>query len=329
MSKHFDHGRAWKSARTGGCAGLAVAIVVGLAAHLHSAVLLAGTVVGAVLGLGLSLAEQDGEEQKREEARRWVQEQEKEEIRARGRMAQVAYGAELLSIGQQALGIYEDLPRYLVSADGFLDQAAIDFDEGAFAPFWDSVEGAAMALAKFDAHVGLVGDRLSRYGELVRLYEGSPPHFPLTGDSIEGLTASGKTVARLDDTVRKAQRDFQFASIYEQRRTNQVLIAGFNNLGQALAGLSRRLEHSLDNLAGRIDDLSTTVVGSIESLGERLEKSEQATTEAINAFRTDIDAAGVDWKARHDRTLEILNDIRYRRRPVHEPLSDRLGKKQL
>jgi hypothetical protein len=58
---------------------------------------------------------------------------------------------------------------------------------------------------------------------------------------------------RLDDIVRRADTDFEFANIFNQRRTHTILIAGFNNLGSALAGLSARISSDMANMAQSVN----------------------------------------------------------------------------
>jgi hypothetical protein len=58
--------------------------------------------------------------------------------------------------------------------------------------------------------------------------------------------------------VRKTQSNFQFATIYEQRKTNQILVAGFTNLAQALEYMTQRISGSIGDLANSVDAVSTT-----------------------------------------------------------------------
>jgi hypothetical protein len=67
---------------------------------------------------------------------------------------------------------------------------------------------------------------------------------------------AGQPIAdRLRGVVRKGQTSFQFATIYEQRRTNQILIAGFVTLGDALERLRTQIANDLGDLQTRLDEL--------------------------------------------------------------------------
>lgn len=62
------------------------------------------------------------------------------------------------------------------------------------------------------------------------------------------MSTSNTSSDRLRSIVGKAQRNFQFATIYEQRRTNQLLVAGFENLAQALDGIGFHIQSSIEAL---------------------------------------------------------------------------------
>ena len=86
--------------------------------------------------------------------------------------------------------------------------------------------------------------------EMVKL-DSTPPAFRLDIDTLPGAT---RTADRMHSIVRRAQKDFQFATIYEQRKTNQLLVEGFANLGQALNEMSYRLNASIDALSESLSD---------------------------------------------------------------------------
>ncbi|MFY9825459.1 MAG: hypothetical protein WAM82_29060 [Thermoanaerobaculia bacterium] len=48
------------------------------------------------------------------------------------------------------------------------------------------------------------------------------------------------------------QTSFEFATIWEQRRTREVLIAGFRNLGEAMSNLRFAIQGSVEELKGAL-----------------------------------------------------------------------------
>lgn len=129
-------------------------------------------------------------------------------------------------------------------ANGWLDAAEAEFAEGAFAPFWDAVENAVRHLGEADAEMKKIAESMGQYRQLLGLLDQEPPALVL------GVLPSGTpTSDRLRSLVRRGQKSFRFATIYEQRRTNQILIAGFTSLGEALDRIGDRLAEGQGILA--------------------------------------------------------------------------------
>jgi len=111
----------------------------------------------------------------------------------------------------------------------------------------------------------------------------------------------------MSSIARKAQIDFEFATIYEQRKTNQLLVAGFTNLAQALAGMGQSIALSIEDLSGQVSHMTEALEGVHTTMKDHSE-----------ALETHNDLA----LARHDRALEMLDNIQRRRRPRPEEFRD-------
>lgn len=150
------------------------------------------------------------------------------------------------------------------SASAALDQAEAEFTERAFAPFWTAVETAANCLASVDEAVREMGGKRESYCADVRQLDSSPPPFDVAISSLSNVVGIAD---RMHGIVRAAQKDFQFATIFEQRKTNQLLVHGFGSLGFALAEMSSRLENSLSALEWELSDSTEAVRGIERKLG--------------------------------------------------------------
>jgi uncharacterized protein YfcZ (UPF0381/DUF406 family) len=217
--------------------------------------------IGGACGLWRGAAEAARRKQEEEEKAQQMRDAE-ERARAaderRRRSEQQEYRNQIIALGQQSIGLFESLPKHLSAAEKCLDRAEVDFAEDAFAPFWDSIENAANCLGRFDECVQQLKSNSSRYTELIGKCEDAPPHFPLTGNSVRKLNVGTATAERMGPIVRTAQRNFQFATIYEQRKTNLVLVAGFTNLARALNRMTSQITESIDALAGSVELMSST-----------------------------------------------------------------------
>jgi hypothetical protein len=206
----------------------------------------------------------------------------------------------IVSLNDESLGLLESMPRLLESAEGHLDQAEIDFAEGAFAPFWSSVECAALALAGFDESVQKLEINSCEYTDLVARCRVAAPRFPISAEAPARMKVAAATSHRMRGIVRRAQRDFQFSVIYEQRKTNQILIAGFRNLTQAVEEMASRITASIDGLATSVEKMTSTLDESLRRLTEQTER-----------LAASAGAPGVS--RREQRVLEMLDGIEQKR----------------
>ncbi|MGZ0018736.1 hypothetical protein [Nitrosomonas sp. wSCUT-2] len=182
-----------------------------------------------------------------------------------------------------------------------------------------SIERAATYLGHFDGGVVSINKDVKRYQELTKLYEDKPPRFLINADSVKGMIAGNTTTDRMKAIVRQAQRNFQFASIYEQRKTNQILIAGFTNLAQALDGMSQRISDSIDALGWQVSEMSTSLSTALETLKGQMTTSNQLaanTSESVQDIRFTFQKEAAELEKRHNFALDMLDNIQHGRRPI-------------
>jgi len=207
-------------------------------------------------------AAQEAEERRQREKREAQQQRERDQA-ASELERQKNHLASLLATTQRD---FLSLPELVPSADTHLDGAEHEFADGAFAPFWDEVELAANKLAAYHEGVRRTSQNASDYERHASKLSISIPKFSLP----EGELPDARPVAqRLSQIVRTAQKNFQFATIYEQRKTNQLLYAGFGTLGAAISTLGSALTSSLQELSesvhSSLDDILQTTRDQIES----------------------------------------------------------------
>lgn len=211
---------------------------------------------------------------------------------------QESYYKEMINLGGESLNLFELLPKGLEKAEKDLDQAEVDFSDGAFAPFWDSIEEATKSLSYFVKGTQLIEENSSKYTKLIGEYEDMSPQYPLSKQSIEKLGVSSTTAKRMESIVRSAQRDFQFATIYEQRKTNQILIAGFTNLADALKEMTWIINDSITDLAA-----------SVGETGLRINESMSKIQSQIDHISGDFTKEATEREKRERKALEMLDNI--------------------
>jgi hypothetical protein len=238
------------------------------------------------------------EEQKRLAAQAEHAKRKKEEMH---RAAQMALKTELTDLCTNSVAALDRIPHRIVGAERSIDLAEVDYSDRAFAPFWDDIEAAAEELGEFGSEIRQLKANSDRYREISRNYQNTPPGFPVSNFSLAKLDSATATAQRLQNVVRRAQRDIDFAQIYEARRTNAILIKGFANLAQALREMTCRIESSIQDLARSVSDLGTDLEGVVASIQASVDETQKSTTRAAT-----------ESASRQRRTIGLLEEIQDR-----------------
>ncbi|MCX6401708.1 MAG: hypothetical protein NTX33_17485 [Propionibacteriales bacterium] len=200
-------------------------------------------------------------------------------------------------LNDESLAYLERLPELAVWTKGWLEQAQRDQADRAFAPFWDAIQGAAENIGAAVVSVQSIERNGQQYGLLATQYPAESP-FAVAGITPGHLSVFRESSTRLDALVRSAQRDFQFATIYEQRKTTQVLIAGFNNLGQAIANMSSQV---------------TSAIGSLDQTVNRMSHSLQTN---LNTIASEASVRHREAMAHEQRAFAALDNLQRGRKPL-------------
>lgn len=203
-----------------------------------------------------------------------------------------------VSVSQSAVS---DIPKAIQAAEIALTEAEYEFNDGAFAPFWDAVEQAANQLAKSDASIKAVIQYSKNYRDQVAKLVSSPPPFRVGIDTLPDAT---HTAERMRAIVRKAQKNFHFSTIYEQRKTNKLLVGGFTSLAEALSQMSDRLESSIGALSDSLSDIAETNRANTEELIASVQK-----------LRETVELDSSAQREHEGKQREMLDNIQRRRKP--------------
>nr|VFK15536.1 MAG: hypothetical protein BECKLPF1236B_GA0070989_107922 [Candidatus Kentron sp. LPFa] len=179
-------------------------------------------------------------------------------------------------ISSDSLKQFKSISKHLRNTERFLDQAERDFEEHALSPFWTSIEQATSELSALNDTVLDIRHSSERYEELSKTYEGKPPTFPINMKSIDDMAIASITVDRLKNMVRKAQSNTAFALIYEHRRTNQLLAAGFTNFAQALDGIGHKIASSIGKLEHQIMEIqqgNERIIKDVDKINSTLKQN--------------------------------------------------------
>ncbi len=213
--------------------------------------------------------------------------------------------SSLTSSSQLRSGLFMSLD----AASRALDQALVEHRERAFAPFWDAIEATAAALASYQHGVKQIGAVAQQYYAKLEHRSHSFPPFPYL--SLD-LPSADEIVSRLKQVVRTGQTDFEFANIWEHRKTRETIKTGFGSL-----------EAAVRQVGASVVDAVQGVHAALDSGFDRLVESQVASTAAITAAVANAaeQAAGQLEEQRKevcqilDSQDRKLDNIQWRRKP--------------
>ncbi|MDP6054792.1 MAG: hypothetical protein QF879_20815, partial [Candidatus Latescibacteria bacterium] len=169
-------------------------------------------------------------------------------------------------------GLFDDAPLLISqmkekveSAAQYVNDAEQEYRDRAFSPFWDSVECATKTIYQYNVHANDLSDSIKDYNGLIDHLPEKIGHdhiehnFPTFPYSMDQVPVPVKVCDNLKRIVYDAQKDFEFAVIWEHRHTRQVLIGGFETLGQAIGNLQGRINASVHSLK---ESLSPKLIGT-------------------------------------------------------------------
>ena len=251
---------------------------------------------------------------------RRARERERLEAEAAKTAARAAALAELRRLAAEAQSGANSLPIILGEAEMTLDRARDELRSGLYSPFWEALEVATARLGVFHQTLSLIESRKTTYHAQAAQLGGDAPAFSL---GVSVLPDPAATHRRLITLYREAQLNPDHAKVYEQRRTNAILIAGFTSLEQAIEGIGDRVVDAISSLAASSDCRLASLESSLESaanaaaeqsaaLRAELQRSSAVDNAVLDQLRQDAEV----HSERGRLALRMLDNIQRRRRPT-------------
>jgi dGTP triphosphohydrolase len=122
-------------------------------------------------------------------------------------------------------------------------------------------------------------------------------------------------VQRLLQVIGRAHRDFQFASIYEQRKTTTAVIAGFRSIQEAVTRLRDDIVNSINDLQQSLGPALTAISSAIETAGEQHQEALAQLQETLDAHAAAACEKGRQNAKHQDFVEEALDNIQHQRKP--------------
>lgn len=115
-------------------------------------------------------------------------------------------------------------------------------------PFWDEIEHAANDLAAYNDGIRRTSSNVPEYNRRARENSLSVPGLFLPHHQLSDARPAAQRMV----IVRRAHKNYEFASIYQRKRTNQLLYTGFQNLDAAITSLDVTLSDALREFSASV-----------------------------------------------------------------------------
>lgn len=173
--------------------------------------------------------------------------------------------------------VHKILPYFEMSASKSIDIAKTDLSENAISPFWDKIEETSRYLGLFKEAV----DQLILNGEIYsKILVEKKHNFPIPFPIGTNISISETLINDYNSIVRTAQTKFEFANIWEHRKTQKILVAGFQTLEQAINNMKyeilsaiQNLKHSIKSEFRELRNIQIEQIKSIEAGNAALNKT--------------------------------------------------------
>ena len=140
--------------------------------------------------------------------------------------------------------------------DHLIKNAEAEFKSNAFSPFWDKIEQSIDKFLVYNSQLFAIPSKQEYYQSVLKNREHNFPAYPIDERSLPNIQLRLKEFKRV---VRLGQTNYQFASIYEHRKTRNVIIGGFKNLAEALNNIDSSVINAHKDFNDKLESLRDEV----------------------------------------------------------------------
>lgn len=177
---------------------------------------------------------------------------------------------QAIHLAGTSVELFATMPGWLSSAAQWYGQAQTRFADGAFSPFWESIETSYQQLGGYRDAADQIATNAQAYSdrvsELAKLGDPDAPGlgaFPVQLDAKMVAMQHAELIGKLDRLVYEAQKVPTFAIIWEQRRNTDAMISGFRSLGEAVRGMTASVNRSIADLGSALSSSNKEVARSL------------------------------------------------------------------
>ncbi len=188
--------------------------------------------------------------------------------------------ANLLSTRKKSLELSnKGVPAQIKKANNTLEKIKLDFSENALIPFWDEVEKFVVEMDSLDESIRILSNNRNNYYEILHdTVNNLPTDYPVSShkEEIELMITEFKAIQR------EAFKKFEFANLWEQRKTQKILAFGFSNLQMAIDNMSNNIVSSINTLNNSINNMNDNMVRGLSDISNDIQSIKMNNVHSIS-----------------------------------------------
>ncbi len=216
--------------------------------------------------------------------------------------------SSIVSMALDVDELQETLEPLLNQAAVHITHAELELKDDSVGAFWDEIEAATRRFAQYNNSISVIHKLAEDHA---RRRSALPSEFQPNALEPRALPDGDHLLSRMSKIVKQARRNPQWETIFQQRRTNDILVKGFENLGNALESLQ-------DTVSSGFSDLAHVLHSSVDRITS--EHSDRVITELNQLVATHSEDSRErrrfeqNVKANADKAVQVLEKIENRRR---------------
>lgn len=215
--------------------------------------------------------------------------------------------AQLDSTLTDITALCETLEPLLDEASLHVTRAESEHADDSVGAFWDEIEAATRRFAQYNNSISVIHQLAEDH---TRRRAALPSEFQPNALEPRALPDGDHLLSRMAKIVKQARRNPQWETIFQQRRTNDILVRGFESLGDAMESLQ-------DTISAGFNDLADVLHSSVERISA--DHSDRVITELNQLAATHSEDSRErrrfeqNVKANADKAVQVLEKIENRR----------------
>jgi hypothetical protein len=219
---------------------------------------------------------------------------------------------KLKFVASETEALIKSLPTALYNSEKELSKAKKRFEQRSYYPFWDAIGESTESLKKYQQSIHKI-DQFARlyYKQLQEhkkefgdLQDTPVPSFPVRNNARDTLRNGSATASRISQLYDVAHRDFEFATIYANWRTNKTLVAGFQNLSDGLASIRNDLGSIELTIRDGFEASIMSARENREALDSSLSRVAREVSETLNSNTDRLEAEIFNRSIRESRSYD-------------------------